>query len=72
MLLQITHCMCSSLEGKINSYTARKALSAVRPSGTDRTGVYAIADYTPQVSARQSNMLYITNVPPYIPQLGHW
>jgi len=41
-------------------------------AGTDRTGVYAIADYTPQVSARQSNMLYITNVPPYIPQLGHW
>ena len=42
----------------------RVALSAVRPAGTDRTGVYAIADYTPQVSGRQSNMLYITNVPP--------
>jgi len=65
MLWQITHCMCSSLDGRIHSYTARVALSAVRPAGT---GVYAIADYTPQVSARQSNMLYITNVPPCILQ----
>jgi len=53
--------MCSLLDGKILSYTARVALSAVRPAGTDRTGVYAIANYTPQVSARQSNMLLLCN-----------
>ena len=57
ILLQTAHCVCSSLDGKIHSYTAGIALSVVRSAGADRTSVYAIAEHMPQMSARQSNML---------------